>query len=74
MTPQESRNSTPARPEHLNADEAEEKDLKNNFMKTLETLKYEKRKFLKGIEKKQTKIQEMQRKMNQKIEEIRKIP
>lgn len=59
MTPQESRVSTPARTEKRSTDEAEEKDLKNNFMKTLETLKYEKRKFLKGIEKKQTKIQEM---------------
>ena len=39
MTPPESRDSTPKRPEHPNTDEAEENDLKNNFMKMIEALK-----------------------------------
>lgn len=39
MTPLESKDSTPARHEHGNADEAEENDLKNNFMKIIESLK-----------------------------------
>ena len=45
------------RPENPNADEAEENDLKNNFMKMIEALKEDMRKSLK----------EMEEKTNQKI-------
>ncbi|ERE71958.1 GTPase IMAP family member 3-like protein [Cricetulus griseus] len=62
MTPPETRNHTPARPEHHNADEAEENDLKNIFMKLIKDLKEDIRKSLK----------EMKEKPNQKIQDINK--
>lgn len=55
MTPPESRDPTPARPEKHYIDEEEETDHKNYFMKMMETLKEETRKSLKEIEEKQTK-------------------
>ncbi|MGE9574270.1 hypothetical protein ACQP3C_24730, partial [Escherichia coli] len=62
MTPPETRNHTPARPEHPNSDEAEENDLKNIFMKMIEDLKEDMRKSLK----------EMEEKINQKLQDIHK--
>ncbi|EGW02308.1 Putative transposase element L1Md-A101/L1Md-A102/L1Md-A2 [Cricetulus griseus] len=62
MTPPESRDSTLARPEHHNADEAEENILKNYFMKMIEALKEDMRQSLK----------EMEEKTNQKMQEINK--
>ncbi|ERE91574.1 Transposase, L1 containing protein [Cricetulus griseus] len=62
MIPLETRKHTPARPEHHNADEAEENDLKNNFMKMIKDLKEDMRKSLK----------EMEEKTNQKIQDINK--
>ena len=53
--PPETSGSTTARPEHPNADEAEENNLKNNFMKMIEALKEEMKNFLKEKEKKTTK-------------------
>ncbi|ERE81496.1 GTPase IMAP family member 3-like protein [Cricetulus griseus] len=61
MTPPESRDSTPARPEHPNTDEAEESKLKNNFMQMIETLREEVRKS----------FREMEEKTNQKMQEIK---
>ncbi|ERE91606.1 hypothetical protein H671_1g0824 [Cricetulus griseus] len=59
MTPPESRDSTPARHEHLNTEEAEESNLKNNFMQMIETLREEIRKS----------FREMEEKTNQKMQE-----
>ena len=39
MTPPETRNYTPVRPQHHNAEEPEENDLKNIFRKMIEDLK-----------------------------------
>ncbi|MGE9716741.1 hypothetical protein ACQP3F_34660, partial [Escherichia coli] len=50
MTPPESRDSTSARPGKHNKDEAEERDLKNCFMKMIKTHKEERRKPFKEIE------------------------
>ncbi|ERE84459.1 GTPase IMAP family member 3-like protein [Cricetulus griseus] len=61
MTPQESRDSTPARHEHSNTEEAEESNLKNNFTQMIENLKEEIRKS----------FREMEEKMNQKMQEIK---
>ncbi|ERE88257.1 GTPase IMAP family member 3-like protein [Cricetulus griseus] len=61
MTPPESRDSTPATPEHSNTDEAEESSLKNNFMQMIETLSKKMRKF----------FREMEEKTNQKMQEIK---
>ena len=41
MMPPESRDSTPAKAEHPNTNEAEESNLKNNFMQMIETLRKE---------------------------------
>ncbi|ERE65059.1 Transposase, L1 containing protein [Cricetulus griseus] len=62
MAPPETRNHTPARAEHHNADEAEENDLKNIFMKMIEDLKEDMKKSLK----------EMEEKTNQKTQDINK--
>ncbi|ERE84321.1 vomeronasal 2 receptor, 52 precursor [Cricetulus griseus] len=62
MIPPESRDSMPARPEHPSKDEAEESNLKNNFMKMRETLREEIRKS----------YREMEEKTNQKMQEIHK--
>ncbi|ERE67993.1 Transposase, L1 containing protein [Cricetulus griseus] len=62
MTPPETKNHTSARPEHHNADEAEENDLKNIFMKMIEDLKEDMRKSLK----------EMEERTNKKIQDINK--
>ncbi|ERE84502.1 putative transposase [Cricetulus griseus] len=62
MTPPEARKHTPATPEHHNADEAEENDLKNIFMKMIEDLK-------EGMGKS---LKEMEEKSNQKIQDINK--
>ncbi|ERE70281.1 LINE-1 type transposase domain-containing protein 1 [Cricetulus griseus] len=62
MEPPETRNHTPARPEHHNADEPEENDLKNIFRKMIEDLKEDMRKSLK----------EMEEKTNQNIQDINK--
>ncbi|ERE72641.1 LINE-1 type transposase domain-containing protein 1 [Cricetulus griseus] len=64
MTPPETRNHTPVRPEHHDADEPEENDLKSIFMKMIEDLKENMRKSLK----------EMEEKTNQKIQDISKSP
>ena len=61
MTPPESRDSTPARHDHPNTEEAEESNLKNNFMEMIETLTNEVRKSFK----------EMEEKTNQKMHEIK---
>lgn len=50
MAPTESSSSTTERPEHPNSDEAEENNLKNNFMKMIEALKEEMKISLKEIE------------------------
>ena len=71
MTPLESRDSTPVRPEHPNANEAEENDLKNNFMKMIEALKEDMRKSPKEMEEKQNKNT---RKYNQIDEGISSTP
>ena len=62
MTSLETRNHTSARPEHHNADEAEDNDLKNIFRKMIEDLKEDMRKSLK----------EMEEKTNQTIQHINK--
>ncbi|ERE85060.1 vomeronasal 2 receptor, 52 precursor [Cricetulus griseus] len=62
MTPPETRNNTPVRPEHHDADEPEENDIKSIFMKIIEDLKEDMRKSLK----------EMEEKTNQKIQDINK--
>ncbi|ERE84607.1 putative transposase [Cricetulus griseus] len=62
MTSPETRDPTPARPEQHNANEAEENDLKNIFMKMIEGLKEDMRKSLK----------EMEEKTNQKVQDINK--
>ena len=41
MTPPESRDSTPARYDHPNTEEAKKSNLKNNFMQMTENLKKE---------------------------------
>ena len=46
MTPPETRDHTSARPEHHNADEAEENDRKNILMKMIEDFKEDMRKSL----------------------------
>lgn len=50
MTPKESRDPMPARPEKHNIDDAEETEHKNYFINMTETLKEETRKSLKEIE------------------------
>ena len=60
--PPETSDSTVARPKHPNTDEAEENDIKNNFMKMIETLKEEMKNSLK----------EMEEKTNKKLEDISK--
>ncbi|CAH7300164.1 AC109844.1 [Phodopus roborovskii] len=62
MAPAESRDSIQARSEHPNTDEAEENDLKSNFMKIMEDFKEDVRKSLK----------EMEEKTNQEMQEIEK--
>ncbi|ERE82517.1 Transposase, L1 containing protein [Cricetulus griseus] len=62
MTPPETSNHTPVRPVHHDADEPEENDLKNIFMKMIEDLKEDMRKSLKEIEDK----------TNQKLKDINK--
>ena len=47
---------TTGRPEHPNPEEAEENDLKYNFMKMIATLKGEMKNSLKEMEKKDKKI------------------
>ena len=47
--------STATRPEHPNADEAEENNLKNNFMKMIEALKEEMKNSLIKVEEKANK-------------------
>ncbi|ERE70461.1 GTPase IMAP family member 3-like protein [Cricetulus griseus] len=61
MTPPESRESTPARHEHPNTEEAKESNLKNNFMQMIENLREEIRKS----------FREMEEKTNQKMQEIK---
>ncbi|ERE70014.1 olfactory receptor [Cricetulus griseus] len=61
MTPPESRDSTPARHEHPNTEEAEESNLKNNFVEMIESLKEEIKKS----------FREMEEKTNQKMQEIK---
>ena len=56
MTPLETSGSTIARFGHPHTDEAEEHDLKNNFMKMIEALKEEMKNSLKEIEKETNKI------------------
>ncbi|MFU1867937.1 hypothetical protein ACM6QF_13245 [Enterococcus faecium] len=63
MTPPESRDSTPARPEKLDTKDKEEMDLKNYLSKMIETFKEETRKSLKEIEEKANKkLYEMEEK------------
>ena len=52
MAPPEPSGPTIARHEHANTDEAEENDLKNNFMKMIEALKEEMKISLKEMEEK----------------------
>ncbi|MEJ1279964.1 hypothetical protein NN561_010901 [Cricetulus griseus] len=59
ITPPESRDSIPARHEHPNTDEAEESNIKNNFMQMIETLTEEIRQS----------SREMEEKTNQKMQE-----
>ncbi|MGE9715022.1 RBD-like domain-containing protein, partial [Escherichia coli] len=61
MIPPESRDYTPARHEHPNTDDGEENNLKNNFMKMIETLREEIKKS----------FREMEEKTNQKMQEIK---
>ena len=61
MTPPESRDSTPARQDHPNTEEAEQSNLKINFMGMIENLKEEIRKS----------CREMEEKTNQKMQEIK---
>ncbi|ERE73234.1 heterogeneous nuclear ribonucleoprotein C-like 1-like isoform 1 [Cricetulus griseus] len=61
MTPPEPRDSIPARHEHPNTEEAEESNLKNNFMEMIENLKEEIKKS----------FREMEEKTNQKMQEIK---
>lgn len=63
MTTPEISDSTPARPKHLNTDDAEEKDLKSNSIKMMETFKEEIKDSLK----------EMEENTNRKPEEIHKF-
>ncbi|ERE67247.1 NACHT, LRR and PYD domain-containing protein 1 [Cricetulus griseus] len=51
-TPPETRNHTPVRPQHHDADEPEENDLKNIFRKMIEDLKEDMKKSLKEMEEK----------------------
>ncbi|ERE65607.1 THO complex subunit 3-like protein [Cricetulus griseus] len=74
MTPPETRNHTPVRPQHHNADEPEENDLKNIFKKMLEDLKEDMRKSLKEIEDETNqKIQETVQDLKTEIETIKKV-
>ncbi|CAH7019633.1 AABR07072562.1 [Phodopus roborovskii] len=67
MTPPESRDSTPTRSEHPKADEAEENDLKNIFIKMIEALKDDLRKPLKEMEEKTNKkLEEMKRSLKER--------
>ncbi|ERE82006.1 GTPase IMAP family member 3-like protein [Cricetulus griseus] len=60
MTPPEPRDSTPSRHEHPNTEEAEESNLKNNFMEMIENLREEIRKSFREMEEKTTqKMQEI---------------
>ena len=54
-TPTKTSDSTTARLEHPNIDEAEENDLKNNFRRMFEALKEEMKNSLKEMEKKTNK-------------------
>ena len=63
MTTPEISDSTPARPEHPNTDDAEEKDLKSNFIKMMEAFKEEINDSLK----------EMEENTNRMLEEIHKF-
>ena len=49
----ETSGSKSARPEHPNTNEAEENDLKNNFMKMIEALKEDMKNSLKEVEDRQ---------------------
>ena len=55
MEPEETSDSTPARPKHHSVYEAEEKDLKSNFMNMIKALKEEMKNSLKEL-KEETKI------------------
>ena len=61
MTPSETRDYTPARQDHPETEEAEESNLKINFMEMIENLKEEIRKS----------FREMEEKTNQKMQEIK---
>ena len=52
MAPPEPSGPTTGRPEHPNPEEAEENNLKYNFMKMIETLKEEMKNSLKEMEEK----------------------
>ena len=63
MTPKKTSDSTTAKHEQLNIDEAEENDLQNNFGRMFEALKEEMKNFLK----------EMEEKTNKKFEKMNKF-
>lgn len=71
MAPPEPRGPTTARPEHPNAEEAEENNLKNNFI-LIEALKEEIKNFLKETEeKKQTKSWKKRGSMTFQVTDLR---
>ncbi|ERE85717.1 putative transposase [Cricetulus griseus] len=73
MTPPETRNHTPVRPQHHDVDEPEENKLKNIFRKMIEDLKEDMRKSLKEIEDKTNqKIQEIVQELKSEIDTIKK--
>ena len=80
MTPPETRNHTPVSPEHHNADEPEENDLKNIFRKMIEDLKEDMRKFLKEMEEnnadepEENDLKNIFRKMIEDLKEDMRIP
>ena len=73
MTPPESRDPTPARPEHYNTDDTEENDLKNIFMKMIERLKEDMTKYSKKIEEKNQKVIKINKSLKERQETTIKL-
>ncbi|ERE84354.1 vomeronasal 2 receptor, 52 precursor [Cricetulus griseus] len=71
-TTPETRNHTPVRPEHHNADEPEDNDLKRIFMKMIEDLKEDMRKSLKEMEEKTNKkIQDINKSLKETVQDLK---
>ncbi|ERE73158.1 putative transposase [Cricetulus griseus] len=72
MIPPETRNHTPVRPEHHDADKSEENELKNIFRKMTEDLKEDMRKSLKEIEDKTNQeIQDINESLKETVQDLK---